>query len=199
MPNEKLISWQVALYALYLKDGSSKGVHIDDVVLQAYELAKELFCWEKYTEHPAWYLVRQQLDGVMRKKQFCERIGTSDWQLTENGVKWVLANESRLSDLLGQSGTKTKAAGRQNRVHKKLNRIRNHSLYTEFKDNPEFSPTMGKLAGLLRCSIDAERSIWEKRIQSAINEAIEEDMEDVQEFLRRCKETIDSNEGIETL
>lgn len=196
----KLVNWEIAVYALYLAGGASKPVHTEDVALKCFELAPDSFSWVRYPNNPDKDIARVALTDARKAKAgvlVTGRAGkgvrhvasargaasTDGWMLTEAGVQWVLANETRL---VGVLGTKATAYHRQDLLQK-VKRVRKHRLFEMFKRSSDnFSPSLGDLADLLRCRVDADEGVWKKRIDLLRNQAILSQQEDMLTFVNRC-------------
>jgi hypothetical protein len=199
--NEKsLTNVEVAVYALYLTGGASQYVHTEIVALKAFELAPDSFSWVSFPEHPDKEVARIALADARKEKSGNLVIGRAGrgkgvtaktgaartldgWQLTEGGVKWITANEERLVLQLQQSLPKT----HRQEALAKVAKLRKHKLFREYLSKPQgYAPTLGALAELLRCRVDADTPIWKKRFDSLRNLAIQVDQQDVVEFLGVC-------------
>lgn len=201
---QKLINWEIAVYALYLSGGASKPVRTEDVALKCFELAPESFSWVHYPQHPDKDIVRVALidarkaktgtlvkgragTGIRLVPQSRGELSADGWMLNEAGVKWVLSNEERLSRELGQKGTNYQ----RQELLRKLQRVRTHRVFATYRSSPEqFKPSLGELADLLRCRVDAERAIWSKRIDLLKNQALLTQQDDVISFVLSCETRI---------
>ena len=197
-----LTNWEIVVYALHLLDGATKSVHTEDIAVKAFNLAPDIYSWVKYPNYPDKEIVRKQLVharndyGDLVKGRSGTGKGQSDdpmldgWMLTEAGVRWIMENEDRLALELNQRQPKV----RRQELLQKLSRIRNHHLFKEFKDQPEgFVPTLGSLAELLRCRVDTEKAIWEKRFLTLRNQAQLANQNDLLAFLDICQRFVNSS------
>jgi len=203
---QKLVNWEIAVYALYLSGGTSTLVHTEDVALKSFELASGSFSWVRYPQHPDKDIVRVALTDARKARigaLVSGRAGkgrrrvvpasrtaySSDgWMLTETGIAWVLANETRLTEALGQ---KTPTYHRQ-AVLQKVRRVRQHRLFEAYTNaEATFRPSLGELADLLRCRVDAERLVWRKRIELMRNQALLSQQQDVLAFVNACAARLD--------
>lgn len=200
-----LTNWEIAVYALYLRGGASRSVHTEDVALKCFELAPDSFSWVKHRQYPDKEVARKGLvDARAEKNLVTGRTGRGKgqssktatdpaldgWQLTDAGVRWVMENEDRLAHELQERQPK----GHRQELLQKLSRIRGHGLFKKFQDQPAgFVPSLGSLAELLRCRVDAERSVWEKRFATLRNEARLANQGDVVTFLDICQKFVNSD------
>lgn len=201
---QKLINWEIAVYALHLSGGASKPVRTEDVALKCFELAPESFSWVHYPQYPDKEIARFGLTDARKAKtgalvtgragkgirpvpQSKGELSTDGWMLNEAGVKWVLSNEERLSRELGQKGTNYQ----RQELLRKIRRVRTHRLFATYRSAPEqFKPSLGELADLLRCRVDAEQAIWSKRIDLLKNQALLAQQDDVISFVLSCETRI---------
>ena len=69
-----------------------------------------------------------------------------------------------------------------------LERVRRHRLFVEYLNDPEkFTPRIGDLAEMLRCRVDADQYVWDKRFESLYNQAQLARQPDLVAFLDRCQ------------
>ena len=197
-----LVNREIVVYALYLEGGVGKRVHTEDIALRCFRLAPDSFSWIKYPDYPDKDIVRVALtDG--RKEKYgalvagesgrtrTRRSGRRDsskqdgWQLTEAGVAWICENRTRLEESLADRRPR---AHRQE-IRRALERVRRHQLYREFEENPrDFTPRLGLLAELLRCRVDAEPPIWEKRFESLRQRAQVTEDDGMVRFIDVCRQ-----------
>ena len=97
-----------------------------------------------------------------------KRSRTKDgWSLTDAGVTWAEKNKLRFD-----MTDKVRKDHRQ-RSMKFLSRVRRHSVFALYDDNPEkFYPSIGDLADLLRCRVDADEAVWRDRFERIRKHAI---------------------------
>ncbi len=203
-PKKGLINWEIAVYAVYLKGGTSKFVHTEDVALKSFELVPDAFSWIRHPQLPDKDIVRVALTDARKARVggfVAGRAGrglrqpteapygsTADgWRLTEAGVRWVLENQDRLRDATGAR----EAKNLRQEVLQKLSRLTNHRLFASFKHDVEhFSPSIGELADLLRCRVDADATVWSKRLDTYRNQAELAARQDLLLFLTKCGDAV---------
>ena len=109
------------------------------------------------------------------------------WSLTAEGAKWILEHGSRLEKNL---------KFRQPHSHRqellqKLDRICRHPLFQRFLEQPEgFAPSMGEMAELFRCRVDADQSTWNKRFDMVISQANMVNNQNVIKFVNCCIDSV---------
>ncbi len=196
--NSQVHSWEIVLHALYLEGGASRAVHTEDIAAKCFALAAGAFSWVKRPDYPDKEIVRRHLIrlrvgehggkfvmGRAGRTQSADGETTSDgWQLTPEGVTWILANHGRLEEQVGGRAPR----GDRQEVQRALKRVREHSLFYEYLDNPEaFVPQIGDLAELLRCRVDADEQVWGKRFGTLRNQAELAEQRDLLAFIDKCE------------
>ena len=202
-----LTNLEIAVYALFLQGGGTRSVHTEDVALKCFELAPESFSWVKYPNNPDKDIARVALTDARKEKigplvtgragrgkghfTNTQLKGSLDgWRLNAKGIAWVKENEERLAAELKQKQPKS----HRQEIQQHLSRVREHVLYKNFKDQPNgFVPTLGPLAELLRCRVDAERVVWHKRFESLRNQALLAKQLDIIDFVDVCQKFVDAN------
>jgi hypothetical protein len=195
-PNRELV-----VVALYLVGGDVKKVHTEDVAIKCHELFPDSFSWVRHPEFPDKDIVRVSLIDA-RKEKFgalvegrsgqnmglsrkSNRNPTDDgWVLTTKGVEWAQANISRFTSSASASSVK---AHRQE-ILRQLKRITDHTLYKNFANGSDtFEPSIGELADLFRCRVDADLAVWHGRFADAKRLAEAAQQANVLEFLSKCE------------
>jgi hypothetical protein len=201
-----LPNWEITVYALYLMGGESRWVHTEDIAVKCFEIAPDSFSWIKYRNYPDKEIARIALMDARKEKMGALVTGRSGkgkghfsgakgeprpdgWQLTQAGITWITQNEDRLAKELGHRQPKS----HRQELLQKMARVRNHSLFKEFQEQREdFTPSIGSLAELLRCRVDADGHVWEKRFSALRNLAQLAEEEDVLEFIGICQRFVES-------
>ena len=112
------------------------------------------------------------------------------WRLTEAGVKWCLENAHRFEPHAGSGDAR---AHRQETIQK-LQRVRGHELFREFQRSPSsVALTIGSLADLFRCRVDAPPLVWQRRVDSYRNLARLTAQEDSLAFLELSARYLKAN------
>jgi len=204
----KLANWEIAVYVVHLLGGVSRRISTEDITLKCFELVPDSFSWIKYPQYPDKDVVRSALVDARKKKNgvlIQGRAGRGKghphrtsaepaldgWSLTEAGVRWIQENEPRLTSQLGYPQTQTRSYRQETR--QKLARIKEHGLFQHFQEQPEgFSPSLGDMAELFRCRVDADWHTWEKRFQVAANLAQAANETAILVFLEKCRAAVQS-------
>ena len=174
------------------------------MALKCFELAPESFSWVKYPNNPDKEIARLALRDARKGKvgplvagragrgkgRFTNAHlkGSPDgWQLNDKGIAWVNENEESLAAELKQKQPKT----HRQEIQQNLSRVREHVLYKDFRDQPNgFVPSLGPLADLLRCRVDAERVVWHKRFESLRKQALLAKQQDIIDFVEVCQKFV---------
>ena len=193
---------ELAVYALYLLGGDSKSVHTEEVAHKCFELFPTSFSWVKYPKYPDKEIARLGLTdarkesygalvqgragqgrGLSAKTQRCPV--EDGWMLTAEGIQWLKTNLTALELAAGSGQPKT----HRQKLLRQLKRIREHALFQRYTDKQiEFAPQIGELADLLRCRVDAEPDVWQKRFDSVSQQAIAAGQDDVCDFIAKCRQ-----------
>lgn len=86
-----LRQYHVVTAALHQLGGGSRAVDTEDVAVRSFQLAPQLFCWQKYPEHINLELVRVALSDAKKPKNggLTSGSGRTGWRLTQRGLAWV--------------------------------------------------------------------------------------------------------------
>ncbi len=191
---------EMVIYALYLLGGATKKYHTEDIAFKCFELWPTVFSWTKYPEYPDKDVVRHGLTDARREKygalvdgragqtlgqsNITGRKPTSDgWVLTDAGVKWIEENKSRF-----------KAAGNITKDHRQkslqvLREVKRHKVFGMYSDNPErFYPSIGDLADMLKCRVDADDIVWKDRFERIRKHAVASGQEEFIGFVEKSME-----------
>ena len=102
---ESLRQYHVVTAALHQLGGGSRAVDTEDVAVRSFELAPQLFCWQKYPQHINLELVRVALSDAKKPKNggLTSGSGRAGWRLTQRGLAW--AQQSLLTETRSAAGT----------------------------------------------------------------------------------------------
>jgi hypothetical protein len=104
--------------------------------------------------------------------------------LTPAGIEFVQANKERLEEFAHVGEVKE----HRQKSLKQLRRLRSHLLFQRFeREEEEFSPSLGEMADLLRCRVDAESSVWEKRFDQLQRLGAAANEPKVAQFAEQCE------------
>ena len=196
LPNRQLV-----VYGLYLLGGESRPVHTEDIALKCFELFPTSFSWVKHPHLPDKDIVRVALTdarkaphGALVQGRAGERRGLAaktrrlpvedGWMLTPMGASWIKENRATLESVPGGGDAKV----HRQRLLKQLNRTREHPLFLRYSENPtRFSAALGEIADLVRCRVDAESDVWQKRFDALEKQARTAGQDDVVGFVSVCR------------
>ena len=191
---------EMAIYALYLLGGATSKYHTEDIAFKCFELWPTVFSWTKYPQYPDKEVVRSGLTDARKEKygtlvdgragqtrgqsNITGRKPTSDgWVLTDAGVKWINENTGRLESV----GTVTK--DHRQKSLQLLGKVKRHKVFTMYVDNPErFFPSIGDLADLLKCRVDADDMVWRDRLERIRKHAVAAGQDEYGRFIDKCAE-----------
>ena len=192
---------EIVVYVLGVLGGEYQRLHTEDMAVKCHELFPDGFSWTKYPKLPDKDVVRVALTNA-RKPEHGELVtgragqglGLSaktkgprvadGWVLTPAGVDWLRENADRFQEL-GQ--------GRTLRDHRqeplrRLKRVFRSSLWKEFEESQQkFSPSIGELASLLRCRVDADSEVWLTRFDNLRRDARAAERESLDRFIDACE------------
>lgn len=176
---------EIVVYALHLLGGATKRVHTEDITLMCFRLSPSAFSWAKHTNYPDKDIVRVALTDAHKERygglvdgrtgqrrgqfQMKQRAPSEDgWSLTDAGVAWLEENRERLAQLGGEEPRE-----HRQKIQKVLARVRCHNVFMSFVQFPDkFDPSIGDLADLLRCRVDADKGIWMDRFERIRKNAV---------------------------
>ncbi|MFH1190368.1 MAG: hypothetical protein V1682_06755 [Candidatus Omnitrophota bacterium] len=198
----KLSNWEVVVYILHTLGGGLRLIPTEDIAKSCFEIVPDSFSWVKYPKYPdkevvrkALFAARQGKNGALVRGRAGRGKGqsgrtnvgpaTDGWSLTPEGVQWILNNKGRLVDILRIREPNTQ---RQENL-RKLSRIYQHPLYKHFLEQPEgFVPSVGEMAELFRCRVDADQSTWDKRFDVVLGQANIAGDSNVLRFINCCRD-----------
>ena len=194
MEIDKLNDKDVALYALYLLGGWQKRVHTEDVALRCHQLAPSRFSWVKYPEYPDLAPARFALEAAKKPKFGAlvkgesERKRTSKnaggWRLTENGIRWIEANKSRIEQCLGERIPPADRLPEDRRL-KELLRATAFEKFERYGEKAEISHA--EFAESLICTVNTKAEVLNERLKQLYCTAEELKREEVKKFVNFCQ------------
>lgn len=86
-----LRQYHVVTAALHQLGGGARAIDTEDVAVRSFQLAPQLFCWQKYPEHINLELVRVALSDAKKPKNggLTSGSGRTGWRLTQRGLAWA--------------------------------------------------------------------------------------------------------------
>jgi hypothetical protein len=180
-----------------------RRVPTEDIAVKCFDIKPDNFSWIKYPKYPDKDIARSALVDARKKKNgvlVSGRTGrgigqynrtksnprADGWELTKDGAKWITENESRIIKKMAL----THNYNRQESLRLVL-RYRNNELFkTYMRDMKNFQPSVGLMAELFRCRVDADKRTWDKRFQFAMNLAQLNKDDDLSGFVNVCRECV---------
>jgi len=191
-PNRELV-----VYGLYLAGGGSKYVHTEDVALECFKKFPDSFSWAKYPQYPDKDIVRVALTDARKPKygalldgrveSAAEKHSGGGWRLTPAGLEWIAQHQAEFG---------SEDASRDLKKHRQLSlrrlkEVTNDSLFQRFeKEQNDFSPSLGEMGRFLKCRVDANAHVWDRRFEDLRRLAIETgSLDSLGRFVEICAES----------
>jgi len=198
MIEKELSNMDVALYALFKLGGSTKRIHTEEIAWESYQLAKERFSWRliKFREKgfPDKTPVRFALEQAKKSENgqlISGRAGgdaggeLEGWTFTPNGIKWLRANEERISRSLKHNTLNVP----KREAERFVKRINSDPLFITYQNNRNLNDTtIYMFADMLVCAPDASKNIFKKKFDQLSSNAELVENREISEFLKKCKE-----------
>lgn len=174
--NSKLFVW-----ALFLLDGASRDVDVEDIYLKCYEIAPKRFSWRTRPDLPDPKRASKALVEAEKHTDFILKINPYTRRLSAEGLAWI---ESQLPQLLKAFGEAEVPPPRTNQ-HVRLQRgLKAHAIWKSYEEG-NVSDLIHVLADALRCSPASPRAVWETRfsaLEIAANHLRDSEMLDFLKF-----------------
>lgn len=186
----------IAVYVLFILGGWQRRIHTEDIALKCFELAPSRFSWVKYQQYPdlmtVWYALGDAkkekygslvIGGSERKKGEEKNISTG-WRLSENGIKWIKANKSRVEGiLLGTKSPQARLVG-----DRRLKILINSKAFNDYLIKGEQATiSRADFAESLVCTINTKPEIVSERIEQLYSAADILNQGRVKEYLDSCR------------
>lgn len=83
--------FEVGVMAIYLLGGATRSVDTEDAAMKCYEIAPNLFSWQKHKDQINLELVRVSLSDAKKIKNggLLSGSGREGWRLSSKGLDWV--------------------------------------------------------------------------------------------------------------
>lgn len=188
-PNRELV-----VYGLYAAGGANQRVHTEDVALKCWALFPTAFSWTKYSQFPDKDIVRVALTDARKDKYGAMVTGRVEglahnadepdgWLLTEAGLQWIAQNRPAFE----AEGADPQRKAHRQLLLKRVKEISGSNLFHAFqRDGDAFAPGIGELASFLKCRVDANPSIWERRLADIRRLSIDTAESELSRFADAC-------------
>ena len=201
-PNRELV-----VYVVGLLGGAYKSVHTEDIAVKAHQLYPDTFSWTNYPKLPDKDVVRVALTDSRKEKygalvdgrsgQSSNRPSTSKpkrapdgWRLTEAGTTWF----NRESSSLAKYSDQRTLRNHRQAVLRRMRRVLEHPVFEMYVTEPIlFAPSLGDIASLLRCRVDAPEEVWNGRFLNLERDATASDRSELTDFINKCREAYKSS------
>lgn len=179
-PPSPLRQLDYALLALYRLGGADRLVDIEDIAVEAFKLAPELFRWRNYSEYPSTEAVRTAFRDAQRRGRnvVVSGAGGRARRLSALGL-----TEARVAETRSAQHGAGKDGHLRRPVNRELTRMEGHPALEKWRRGGIGAVTRYDLADLLRCSPSATRSVFEARLRSAETVAVDWDRDELRRFL----------------
>lgn len=173
----------IARYALQKLGAELAPVHTEDIAVECFKLAPDLFALERYPEYPrvdtAYYALKNlkptgDVSGGLR----------DGWTLTRQGSEWIEENEAFVRQFLG-TPVESRMADAASRAD--LDRVRTHKAFQDYARGREHRPSRQELADMLGCTVGSLPATWQARFARLHALAKSEDTA-VERFLGKIEE-----------
>jgi hypothetical protein len=171
----------VVLYVLYEAGGLTRRLDIEEIAVEAWRKAPDLFGMRRYPEYPrldaAYYPLKNQ-----KARGLVSGGNRSGWMLTEAGFNLV---SSRLDDFRGQVPVKSsQTVDPRGEASKEFGRIARTTAYRKFRRGRVGEVTDTELADVLRTTLTSPLEVRQERLQGLFNLSRQFGRTDIAEFLR---------------
>jgi hypothetical protein len=195
-PNRDLV-----VFALGLLGGEFDSVHTEDIALKCHELFPDAFSWTRYPDIPDKDIVRVALTDARKEKygslvegrsgqslghhsKTSRRPSSDGWALTAAGVKWFRTE----GHTIGEYASSRELKDHRQQALRRLRRVLQHRVWKAFVASPtQFGPSLGDLASLLRCRVDAPEEVWRRRFEDLARDARASETQGLTDFIRHCQ------------
>ncbi len=188
----RLSNVDIAVFALCSLGGAEKKIHIEEVTLECFRIARKRFCWElsKYEDYPDKTITHYAL-GDARKEKYGELVkstgtrgaGGEKFQMTLNGVRWIKENKDRIADNLKIKKDLLPLHKMQDIVRT----IKSESAFKKFHSQGVEELSIYDLADFLGSSFETSPSAIRKKFSEMKVKAELVEDNDISEFLLACE------------
>ena len=190
-PNRELV-----VYCLYIAGGATERVHTEDLALKCWELFPDSFSWTKFPQYPEKDIARVALTDARKgkygalvsgrmegKASSVGHVEPEGWALTDKGLEWIKNNLSSF----GNDAAKHERKAHRQLLLRRVKELVTSDLYRRFEDSDSsFSPSIGELAAFLRCRVDANEGVWERRLADIRRLGIDAGEDAIGRFAAAC-------------
>jgi hypothetical protein len=172
----------IFLWAVFELGGSDDFVDVEDVMLEAFRLAPERFCWRTKRDLPDKLKLNAALHGAdAAAPKLLIKNGQHQRRLSIQGQQRIEDNFDRLATALrGDVKVEVPKTRRSSRV---IGDVTRSEIFTAWADSNSLVPEKWRYADLFRCSPDSANSVWKHRLENYRSAAYAGGREDILKFL----------------
>jgi hypothetical protein len=179
---EAITNTDIYLWALFELGGSDRFMDVEDVMLEAFRLVPERFCWRTKPDIPDKLKGNSALHGADAAfPKLLIKNGQSQRRLTLEGQKWIEDNFDRLASAL--RGDVKVEAPKSRRSSRLLSEVSRSDIFMSWTDTDALVAEKWRYADLFRCSPDSAQHIWKHRLETLRSAAYAAGREDILKFL----------------
>lgn len=189
---------ELVVYGLYMAGGAAERVHTEDVALKCWQLFPDSFSWTKFPQYPDKDIVRVALTDARKDKYGAlvsgrveghapgsAQVEQDGWTLTETGIAWANAN----AHLFAGAGAQHERKSHRQLVLRRVKELKSNNLFRQFEESgASFAPAIGELAAFLRCRVDANQSVWERRLSEIRRLGVDAADDVIGQFVVACSD-----------
>jgi hypothetical protein len=179
---ETIKNTDIFLWAIFELGGADHFVDVEDVMLEAFRLVPERFCWRTNSELPDKLKLNPALHGAdAATPKLLIKNGPNQRRLTIQGQQWIEDNFDHLAAALG--GDVKIEAPKTRRSSRLVGDLTRSDLFTAWRDTSTLVPEKWRYADLFRCSPDSAAGIWKHRLENFRSAAYAAGRDDILTFL----------------
>ncbi|MYC24506.1 MAG: hypothetical protein F4X56_01140 [Gammaproteobacteria bacterium] len=190
LPNRDILTFVLAEIG-----GMEKAVHLEKIADRAFELSPGAFRWslDEFSNRIDKDKVRASLTNLEKPAngRLARAVGltkaglakkTDLWELTPEGVNWIILNKSRIESALRGPRVELKTS----LAHSLFKRVTSNALYKRFLKDNTISDSLFEFTDLLECSPDAKDYVIQRRFENMKKQLslLDDPMLDV--FIQEC-------------
>ncbi len=197
MGDNQLTNLEVVTIALAQLGGVERTIHLEEIAERASELAPGAFRWDldKFANLIDKDKVRVSLtDAEKADRRLVKGVGASQrgktkrtdfWQVTSNGIDWLMENQTRIESELGAPQSNIKK-GRARDLRK---RVMRSPLFNAYEADGRVPDDVYALADLVECSPDAGNEVLRDKFEALKAQVRLLSDSDLTSFMDACEET----------
>ena len=190
LPNRDILTFVLAEIG-----GMEKAVHLEKIADRAFELSPGAFRWslDEFSNRIDKDKVRVSLTNLEKPAngRLARAVGltkagltkkTDLWELTPEGVNWIILNKSRIENALRGPRVELKKSLALNL----FKRVTSNALYKRFLTDNTISDSLFEFTDLLECSPDAKDYVIQRRFENMKKQLSLLDDPKLDVFIQEC-------------